>query len=95
MSPQGTTAVQSDSGVQSPATSIETANNNSGVKQYNAATENKDLNTTTNTGATIVNAPQTNVVNNQTASNNVREAPKDTSNIFQSIYNRLSYGVYS
>jgi hypothetical protein len=75
-------------------TSIETANNNSGVKQYNAATENKDLNTTTSAGASIVNAPQTTVVNNQTASNTqVREQPKDTSNIFQSIFNRLSYGA--
>lgn len=95
MIPQGTTAVQSDSGpmpTQLAPTSIETANNNSGVKQYNAATENKDLNTTTNTGATIVNAPQTTVVNNQNASNKqVREQAADTSNIFQSIYNRLSY----
>lgn len=73
-------------------TSIETANNNTGTTLYTTSAANKDLNTTTNTGASIVNAPQTTVVNNQTASNNnVREAPKDTSNTFNSIYNKLAY----
>lgn len=100
MSPQGTTAVQSDSGVQSPAVPatpmLNQSSNSTGTSLYTASAANSDLKDQTNSGTNIVNAPQTTVVNNQNASNKqVREKAADTSNIFQSIYNRLSYGVYS
>ena len=66
-----------------------------GSNLYNLSAANRDLKDQPNSG-TFISAPQTTVVNNQTASNTqVREKAADTSNIFQSIYNRLSYGSYA
>ena len=96
MSPQGTTAVQSDSGVQIPAVPAtpmlnQSASNSTGTSLYTASAANSDLKDQTNSGTTVINAPQNSVVNNsQTASNkNVREKPAETSNAFQKIYNKL------